>query len=301
MSETNQEINMGMNDGQSDRTTTIPRVDKQIRKKTAVQKLSQDLLEATRMPDKEDAIKKLDSDLSIPTRGVFYDYGTLLDKSKLKDYPEFQHLRPGVDVPDEIGEFKLDPVYNFLNERYYIVPILHRASEAGFEIAKVTEKGIFFFLREEDLAENSLKLYRRFFLSEIEVLNKVREVIQHLVDQNGGHQLTDIYRIRIRGDYFNHIRMTYPDVFSRAQLARLRYELRVHYNRMNFWIKFFHDRKLENIKVNEAEQPEPTVLKIHFDLKDILPRIRKLQDKAEADTEVVQEAEAEPEDNGSSD
>ena len=65
----------------------------------------------------EQTIKNLKL-LKLPTRKLFYDYGSLLDKKFLSQlYPEFLSIKPGRPIPDEIGPYRLDPHYQFLNEK----------------------------------------------------------------------------------------------------------------------------------------------------------------------------------------
>lgn len=255
---------------------SMPRADRGFRKNQAIQKLTRDLLQATQIPELSDAIDKLEQDHSIPTRGVHYDFGSLLDKTKLTDYDEFRHLQKGANLPEEVGEFNLDPMRNMLSRSFYINPILRKASEAGYEVVKVGADGIIFYLKIEDLKPNALGFYRRFFFTEEETLTKIQNVIDHLVQQNDGAARASIYGIKICGKSLDHIRLTYQDIFTVLQLKRIRWELHTHYQRMSFMVKnFFYDRNLKEKIIAPATCTEPTVLKIHFDLQNVLPRISK--------------------------
>lgn len=257
--------------------TSIPHVDWHDEKREAVKELTKDLLEATQIPTLEQTLHNLDL-LQLPTRKLFYDYGSLLDKKFLcKFYPEFLSLKPGKTIPDEIGPYKIDPHYQFLNERHYIIPILEKASNEGYDIAKVTNKGIYFIVKEQDLPESIKINYQRFFMSNDQVLYQIEQVIQTLLKNNKQHvkSFTDIYRLRINGEQFNHIRITYPDALTRYEINQMRLELSSHYKNMGYQIKFFYDRNLEDNILPGANQPEPTVLKIFFNLQDVVPKIRE--------------------------
>lgn len=254
---------------------TIPKVDGGLKKRTAIQNLTENLYNAVNIPPKNETITLL-SKSTIPSLGVFYDYGTLIDKKKLDEtYVEFKHFGPGIPMPEEIGEFKLDPSINLLNQKHFIIPMLTRSTEMGYLKVRVDSQGIFFYLDEADVTPESLAYYRRFFLSRDSILQRIATVIDELVYRNGGGQRTDIYRLKIRGQNLNHIRMTYPDVFNKTDMSRLRYELKKYYESLGFETNFYHDKNLEEVVVEGAEQSEPTVLKIFFSLKDVLPQLRE--------------------------
>lgn len=255
---------------------TIPKVDWHDEKRQAIKQLTEDLLEATQIPTVEQTVKNLEL-LKLPTRKLFYDYGSLLDKKFLSQlYPEFMSIRPGKPIPDEIGSYRLDPHYQFLNERYYIIPILERVGDEGYDIAKVTNQGIYFLIKEEDIPESIQADYRRFFMTQDQVLYQIEQVIQGLLKNNPqrAKSFTDIYRLRINGEQFNHIRITYPDLLTRHEINQMRLELSAHYKKMGYQIKFFYDRNLEDQTFSGAVHPEPTVLKIFFNLQEIVPQIR---------------------------
>jgi len=269
----------------------FPKVDSFHRKQKAIQELSDDILENTRIPSKEEVIRDLENS-DIPTRGGFYSFSELLDRNNLtRKYPEFNVLRSGDGrLPDEInvgGEYSLDPSINIQNTKHYINPLLFKAKDEGFCGAKVLETGIRFYIQENELKPKALKFYRRFFLTTDEFMQQVAGVINNMIHQtrtpNGN--APDLLQIKIRGSPFNHLKLTYPDNFVRPRagkkyelISQIKSDLRRHYLTMDGVtdVNLYHDQNLSRVVIRDTSYTEPTVLKIYFNLKTILPILTQM-------------------------
>lgn len=248
------------------------------------QMLSDALLHAVKIPEIEKMQERLVNNITIPTLGVFYSYSEIFDFNELINYPEFLAMKEcNGELPTSVGHFGFDPLDLIMNQKNFVIPVLKNASQKGLDSARIDENGIFFYLNVRDCPEQMLEFYRLFFLSEIEILHKIAEVIDLILDQEEEQPEDKRDRYRILDYSFedenklNHLHFSFGHRFSQSDFNRLKYELRVYYSRkcnLNLRSDLYNLQYYDNVNNNFIT--EPLVMRIFFNIEEILPKLENI-------------------------
>jgi len=185
-------------DDQGDQDDNIPTV-----QQLKLSELGNKLVKATNIPSIVESINYLETKSSRPTQGVFYEWGRILDSTKLPE--EFKRLKPGrKSLPHTVGGINVLSVLR--NEHMYINKILVIAYKVGYRTAWIQKDGIIFYVNYHQMLPKSRSLFDEYYLNQFQL-------------------------IQMMGPHIS-VCIKYPHMYDDHDIQLMGYELSLHYRNM---------------------------------------------------------------------